>query len=202
MADFFVAFEESMGNEGGFAHNPADAGGMTYKGIARNFWPKWGGWKYIDGAVDQLNRMPAYGTKEYLNWSRHLNKCLADINALQSLVKTFYKVNFWDTARLDEVQDQQVANWIFDHHVNGGARGIKWVQEAAGVTADGQIGPASIAAINAADPLTLLERARNIAGNYRLDKIKKDPTQRQFCAGWLKRDGFSETEIKEMIATV
>jgi len=202
MSDFFAAFESTMGAEGAFACNPNDHGGMTYKGIARQFWPKWGGWKYIDGAIDQLTKMPTYGTKEYLNWARHLNKCLADINALQSLVKTFYKTNFWDTARLEEVQDQRVADWIFDHHVNGGARGVKWIQEAAGAAVDGQIGPASIAAINDADPLTLLERARNIAGNYRLEKIKKDPTQRQFIHSWLARDGFSATEIKDMIASV
>lgn len=200
MSDFFAAFDNTMGTEGAFACNPNDHGGMTYKGIARQFWPKWGGWKYIDGAITQLTNMPAYGTKEYFNWARHLNKCLADINALQSLVKTFYKVNFWDMARLDEVNDQRVANWCFDHHVNGGARGLKWMQEAAGVTADGQIGPASIAAINAADPLTLLERARNIAGNYRLEKIKKDPTQRQFARGWLKRDGCTDEEINRLLA--
>lgn len=39
MADFDKAHLEVMGNEGGYANNPVDAGGETYKGIARKFWP-------------------------------------------------------------------------------------------------------------------------------------------------------------------
>lgn len=200
MADFLKAYQTTLENEGGFACNPSDKGGVTYKGIARNFWPKWGGWRYVDGCVDQLTKMPAYGTQEYYNWAKHLNSKLAEINALQSLVQVFYKVNFWDTARLDEITDQRVATWIFDHAVNGGARGIKWIQEAVGVVADGQIGQKSIAAINSADPLTLLESARNIAVNYRLEKVKKDPSQKQFLHSWLSRDGLSESQIKDAVA--
>ena len=44
MADFKVAFAKTIRFEGGYVNHKADKGGETYKGIARNFWPKWKGW--------------------------------------------------------------------------------------------------------------------------------------------------------------
>ena len=48
MAKFQIAEAITGRNEGGYANNSADTGGETYAGIARNYWPKWQGWKYID----------------------------------------------------------------------------------------------------------------------------------------------------------
>jgi lysozyme family protein len=201
MADFKIAHDETMGNEGGYANNPADAGGETYKGIARKFWGSWRGWVIIDRAIASLVKQPPYGTREYRNWTDHLNKQLAGLNSLQELVLAFYRVNFWDKYRLTEIQNQQVANWLYDHAVNGGGRGAMWMQEAAGVTADGDIGPKSVEAINAAIPADLLNKAREIAKNYRLAKVEKYPDQKQFLHSWLSRDGYNEAEIKQIIAT-
>ena len=51
MAIFNSAFQITMGNEGGYANNPADSGGETYKGIAKNYWPNWEGWTAVDQAI-------------------------------------------------------------------------------------------------------------------------------------------------------
>lgn len=199
MADFNAAHAKVMGNEGGYANNPADTGGETYKGIARKFWPNWGGWKYVDGVKANTVPQPAYGTSAYRNYAAYLDKCLAALTSLQQMVLDFYKANFWDKYRLSEVNDQAVATWLYDHVVNGGARGAKWLQEAAGVTADGAIGPATIAAVNGADPATLLQDAEDVAAFYRLDRAAADSSQIQFLPSWLRRDGVSREEIDRVM---
>jgi lysozyme family protein len=199
MADFNAAHKKVMGNEGGYANNPADAGGETYKGIARNFWKNWGGWKYIDGVKANAVPQPAYGTTAYRNHVAYLSGCLAGLTSLQQMVLDFYKQNFWDKYRLPEVNDQSVATWLYDHVVNGGARGVQWMQEAAGVTADGKVGSATIVAINAADPAALLQDAEDMAAFYRLDRAAADPSQIQFLPSWLRRDGVSSAEITQVM---
>ncbi|MFM7564688.1 MAG: glycosyl hydrolase 108 family protein, partial [Planctomycetota bacterium] len=39
MADFAIAFDETMINEGGYVDDPDDRGGETYRGVARRFHP-------------------------------------------------------------------------------------------------------------------------------------------------------------------
>jgi len=199
MADFNAAHAKVMGNEGCYVNNPADAGGETYKGIARNFWKNWGGWKYVDGAKANNVPQPAYGTLEYRNYVAYLNRCLVALTSLQQLVLDFYRMNFWDKYRLSEITDQALATWLYDHVVNGGARGAQWIQEAAGVTADGKVGSATIAAINAADPVTLLQEAEDVAAFYRLDCAAAGPSQIQFLPSWLRRDGVSAEEISQVL---
>lgn len=211
MADFLTADKKTMGNEGGVNFNPDDKGNVvvngvavlpTYKGIAPSFWPNWRGWQGVQAAMQEMVKMPKYGTSAYYEWAKYLNKRLADSPMLQRYVLEFYEVNFWTANRLGEIISQAVAEWIYDHVVNGGNRGVMWIQEAAGVTADGGMGPISLKAINAADPVALLEKAKQIAAAYRLEKVRKDPTQKQFLHSWLSRDGLTEEEIKTAIATV
>jgi lysozyme family protein len=199
VADFNAAHQKVMGNEGGYANNPADAGGETYKGIARKFWQQWGGWKYVDGVKAQAIAQPVFGTSSYVSWVRYLNSQLSSLNQLQQLVLDFYKTNFWDKYRLSEVNDQAVAAWIYDHVVNGGGRGAMWIQEAVGVAADGVIGPQTIQAINAADPKALLQKAGDAAAFYRLDKAEADPSQIRFLPSWLRRDGVSAEDIQQVM---
>lgn len=200
MAVFEVAHDLTMGNEGGFANNPADVGGMTYKGIAIKYHPTWRGWQYIKSVLADSVNQPPYGSAEYRNWVRYINKHLADIPSLQKLVLEFYRANFWQANCLDLVESQTVANQMYDWAVNTGSRGNKWVQRALGITDDGSIGPASIAAINAADPAELLGKAREYAKAHRLKVVEKDHSQKQFLAGWLARDGFSREEIMGIVA--
>ncbi|GFE61918.1 glycoside hydrolase family 108 protein [Geobacter sp. AOG2] len=202
MADFNAAHAKAMENEGGYANNPADAGGETYKGIARKFWPSWSGWRFVDGIKSKVTAQPHFGTSGYYEWVKLFNSLLIQINQLQRYVVDFYKVNFWDKYRLSEINDQAVATWLYDHVVNGAARGIQWLQEAAGVAADGKIGPATIAAINAADPATLLQEAEDVAAFYRLDKAAANPSQIQFLPSWLRRDGVSTEEINQVMQAV
>lgn len=77
MADFLPAFENVVLNEGGYKLTDIkqDRGGQTYAGISRKFHPHWPGWSYIDrGQVPPV-----------------------------SLVRAFYKEEFWDRLRCDEI---------------------------------------------------------------------------------------------------
>ncbi|WP_191966122.1 glycoside hydrolase family 108 protein [Oryzomonas japonica] len=199
MVDFTTVHATVISNEGGYANNPADAGGETYKGIARKFWPNWAGWKYVDGVKANTIPQPVHGTTAYRRYVSHLNECLAGLASLQQMVLDFYRRNFWDKYRLSEINDQSVATWLYDHVVNGGARGAMWLQEAAGVTADGKVGPATIAAINAADSVALLQDAEDVVAFYRLDRAAADPSQIQFLPSWLRRDGVSQEEITQVM---
>lgn len=207
MAEFPPAYAKTNGNEGGCSFNPADLGNIvvrgvvtipTYKGIAPVSWPKWGGWKYISGVIALLNAMPVYGSDAHANWVRHLNRQLAGLIVLQQLVLDFYRVNFWEANRLGGIASQAVAEWIYDHCVNAGARGVIWTQLAARVKPDGCLGYKTLAAINATDPVELLTRAEDIAGAFRLDRAHANPSQIQFLSSWLTRDG----QPKEIIAMV
>lgn len=104
MAKFDPAFNATMGTEGGYANDPNDHGGETYAGISRNNFPNWEGWKIID----------------YL---KILGKFPANIKAnttLPGMVKDFYRKNFWNVIRGDEIESQDIANQLFDMAVNAG----------------------------------------------------------------------------------
>lgn len=202
-SSFDLAYNATMGTEGGYQHDPEDDGNTqelgTYKGIAYRFWPGWRGWEIIRSAIRILGGEPQYGTKKYRLWVRELNEMLALNRHLQALVEAFYRQNFWEPNRIEEVENQNVADWIFDHVVNGGHRGVGWIREAAGLHPDGDIDDNILHAINGMDPKTILERARLIALDHRLNRIERHPEERKYLHSWLTRDGFSDEEIQSIV---
>lgn len=180
MAQFNPAFQITMGNEGGYANNPNDRGGETYKGIAKKFWGDWPGWAIVDGII--ATHPPS------------INQALNAHAQLQTQVLTFYKSNFWNTEALDYINDQQIANQIFDSAVNMGT-GVAsvFLQEAVNMLSsgkllvDGQIGPKSIVAVNEADPEDLYNAICQLR-RAKYDAIIKDnPSQQQFAHSWFSR---------------
>ncbi len=58
-----------------------------------------------------------------------------------------YRVDFWDRCRCDELPDI-VAECLFDSAVHSGVEtAIRWMQKAAGVAADGVLGPITLEAV-------------------------------------------------------
>ena len=84
LADFATAFDRMIEDEGGYVLHevPGDRGGMTYAGIARKMNPNWEGWQHID---------------------------YTEIPPTQ-MVRDFYKVNFWDKIRGDEIESDVIAS--------------------------------------------------------------------------------------------
>src|SRR6266567_115479 len=117
MADFIIAHQKTMGDEGGYANNPSDFGGETYKGISRKNWGAWSGWHAIDAYKQSVAAEPPYGTAAYNLWVKLMNRALAGNAVLQQSVLNFYQANFWLQYDLDQVNDQDVANWLYNHVV-------------------------------------------------------------------------------------
>lgn len=165
MAAFDSAFDQMIRNEGGFVvHSvPGDRGGMTFAGIARNFWGGWAGWRLIDaGQVDSLE--------------------------LRDLVKDFYAANFWAPAGCDDLADESVAADVFDFAVNAGVRvAVRLAQVVAGVAADGYAGPVTVKAVNALQPDDFHVRYA-LAKIARYGAIcNADRSQSKFLLGWINR---------------
>lgn len=194
MADFISAHRQAMGNEGGYANNPADRGGETYKGISRKNWPAWSGWRHIDACLRQMVKQPPYGTPEYFNWARWANRQLSALPTLQRQVEDFYLTHFWK--RLGEIDNQELAAWVYDKDINTGDDGTRWLQAAAHVKVDGQIGSVTLAAVNAADPFVLLERMKSMAVDHYLTEAQK-PHQKGFWKSWIARVGLSPEKLAQ-----
>jgi lysozyme family protein len=95
--------------------------------------------------------------------------------------KAIAKSQYWDKFHCDQY-DGAIGFEVFDAAFNGG-HPTQWLQQAAGVTADGVIGPATIAAIKAIDPVRVC--ARFLA--YRLEYMDSLNDWQTFSKGWAKR---------------
>lgn len=199
MASFELANRKTGTNEGGWAFDPDDAGGETYRGWARNYHQAAPIWPIIDSHKSALGPVKHRGCNGYREYRAKLDVILGADRQLQEMVDDLYRAKFWDANRLSEINSQAVADWVYDHAVNAGGRGIKWAQEAAGVVVDGGVGPKTLAAWNGSDPSKLLQEMEDVAAFYRLEKALAVPSQTKFLPSWLRRDGVSEAEIAEVM---
>lgn len=175
MAEFKKAYAKVKKFEGGYANNPNDRGGETYAGIARVHFPKWKGWEIID----------KYKQSEHS--SKELNKVLQGNGQLDVMVEHFYKVNFWNEIKGDEIINQLIADNIMDFAVNSGvSRAVKYAQRIVGVAEDGDIGPNTIKAIN--------QNTEGFVAKYKAARLSflqkivaRDNTQSVFMQGWSSR---------------
>jgi len=190
MADFDEAFNKTMKNEGGYSNDAADAGGETYKGVSRVYFPQWPGWKIIDSA------------KSSSDFPKNLNSD----EDLQQMIRAFYKKNFWDNIRLDEINSQKIGEELFDTGVNmGTSRAGKFLQRALSylnkneelyddLDDDGKVGEKTLDALD-----IILERGEEallykilnvLQANHYLEYMSKSPTQERFARGWFSRVEF------------
>ncbi|MEW9585526.1 glycoside hydrolase family 108 protein [Paraburkholderia sp. DGU8] len=102
-------------------------------------------------------------------------------NLPRDTAKAIAKKLYWDPLRLDEL-DARVAFQILDANYNGG-HPVIWMQGAAGAKVDGLIGPATIAAVQATDPLRFLLRWNALRLRY-FTSLKTFGT---FGRGWTNR---------------
>lgn len=103
MSDFDNAFEITMKHEGGYVNDPDDPGGETYMGISRKNHPNWSGWETIDSYNKDID-------------------LIDDIDHLSGHVKDFYFHNYWQPLYLFQINDNDIASFIFDCAINHGLR--------------------------------------------------------------------------------
>jgi lysozyme family protein len=173
MADFKTAYTKYIQpSEGGYANVSKDKGGETYAGISRIYNPTWKGWVTIDS---KKNR--------YKNGIIPHNTLFAD---LQFLVDQFYQSK-WDSNRMGEIKNQDIANLLFDFYINSDKVAFKKIQLLVGVTDDGIIGPKTLAAINNADQAKLYKDLLKVRNDFYDAIVKRDPSQSKFIDGWKAR---------------
>lgn len=145
-----------LNSEGGFVDDPQDPGGATNLGITLN----------------TLSR-----------WRKH-TATVEEVEALTPAdAAPIYQALYWNVAHCDDCP-AGVDLMVFDEAVNQGpGRAVCTLQEAVGVTADGLFGPATTAAISAADPAATI----NAIAAARVAYYRTLSTFPRFGHGWLNR---------------
>lgn len=185
MANIDILLPYILKWEGGFVNDPTDKGGATNKGVTISTWKQCGYDKDGDGDIDVSDL-----------------KLISNDDVRDRVLRPHY----WNRWKADDIASQKVANILVDWVWGSGVHGIKKPQMLLGVTADGIVGPKTIAAVNAYNPDKLFERiysARvdflksivntSIAtyekriGRKATEKELLKYTQKRFLRGWLNR---------------
>ena len=169
LSNFPASLALVLQSEGGFVNHPRDPGGVTNLGVTRNVWRDW-----VNRDVDE-----------------------AEMHSLTpELVTPLYKARYWDAVKADDLP-RGVDYAVFDSAVNMGPfRAAKLLQAALGVTADGSIGRATIAAATAADPAELLDAFSQGKEAF----YQSLPTFATFGKGWLNRVAHVQDAAEGMIS--
>jgi len=125
MANFEIAFKRREPIEGGWSNEPEDDG-------------NWTGGKQGVGKLVGTNR--GVTAPEYSKFLGHE----ASIEEMKALPRehaiAIFKPEYWDQFRGDEINDQGIANDLYDACVNQGEiTGIREIQEAAGLIVTGKM---------------------------------------------------------------
>jgi lysozyme family protein len=203
MAQFEPAYAATAKVEGGFANNPNDSGGRTWRGISEKNWASWPGWAIINEAM----KRPTWptGPNNYVTWGA-ITRFLAPNAELQRQVVLFYKINFWDALNLGGITSQAIANEVYDSAVNAGpVTAAKWLQRAINVTnrggqlapdvvLDGRIsnGGQTVRAVNVhAKPSLVLKALNILQGQHYISLAENRETQEGFIESWFSRVGLA-----------
>ena len=146
-------------HEGGFVDHPRDPGGATNKGITIATFRR-----YIKS-----------------------NGTVADLKALTTAQATIvYKRQYWDAVVADMLPvgvDYSVADFAVN---SGPSRAAKMLQRVVGVTQDGRIGPATLAAVRAL-PTDFIIRKLNALRLAFMKSIRGGSLWKTFGRGWQRR---------------
>lgn len=176
MSDFKEAFDFTMQHEDAQLSGvvTTDTGGRTRFGIAQKFHTDLDD-RFFDGPAED-----ALATAEQI-----------------------YEHDYWGPMRLAEVENQNIANKLFDMGVNMGihqavhlaqralnaliSAGAQPPPAAEALLEDGIIGDHTVAAINAADPIQLHGMIAEMCKAFYIHIVTNNPAQAVNLHGWLKR---------------
>jgi len=163
------SFELMLKSEGGYVDHPADPGGRTNLGVTQATWENW-----VGRASDEAEMRSLTPEK----------------------VEPLYKKKYWDAVRADDLP-VGLDYLMFDFGVNAGpGRAIKVMQSAVGVTPDGGFGPMTLAAVQAIDPVELIEKFSQAKEDF----YRSLGTFATFGKGWLNRVADVKVKANSMLA--
>lgn len=158
MADVKISIQKTLVNEGGYVDNPNDSGGATKYGITQIDLDEWLG-------VGRMN-VRDLGEDQAAGWYE----------------KKFSNPNY------PGISVQAVCDKLFDMGVLFGVgTAVRIFQHTIGVTPDGDFGPASLAATNAAEPVSLLATFKANIVTHAFNIATANPKDRVFLNGWGRR---------------
>ena len=188
MANFQEAFDRTLKHEGGYAGIPDDRGGETYKGISRRWHPDWPGWLIID----DLKSSHSEST---------FRAALARSKSLALSVLEFYKPEYWQPLRCEEIESQAVANELYDTAILMGRRwatrllqrGLNALNQNQAfypdIKVDGKIGATTLRTLknclSVNDETLVVKIMDGLQVARFINIMDKDPTQEQFARGWI-----------------
>jgi len=169
LSNWSNAFALMLKSEGGFVNHPSDPGGMTNLGVTKATWENWVGRESDEAEMRGLT---------------------------PEKVEPLYKKKYFDAVRGDELP-MGLDYLMFDFAVNAGAgRAIKTLQTVVGVTPDGGFGPMTMAAVQAVDPVELIERFSQAKEDF----YRSLTTFATFGKGWLNRVADVKVKASAMLA--
>lgn len=167
MATFDKAITITLQHEGGLSDNPKDPGSITNFGISFTF---------------LKNFNPAATPDDIRNLT--IDKA-----------KNIYRFEFWDKNRYGQINNQSLANQLFDLCVNIGPgmanicmqRAINYANRSS-LVEDGILGSKTLDAINQLNSVLILQSAlRRQAVDYYKQLVANNPKLTIFIKGWIDR---------------
>ena len=150
--------EDILSREGGYVDNEADRGGCTNWGITRATLTRWRGREATCEEVKALSRDEA---------------------------KRIYWYLYIQEPGFDAIGDHVLKELAVDSGVQHGTeRATKWLQRAAGTTADGVFGPQTEQAVREASPGQLFIDVLARRNQFYYNLIAGDHSQAVFAGGW------------------
>jgi lysozyme family protein len=154
---FPAALANVLAHEGGRIDDPQDPGGRTNRGVTQRVYDDW---------------RAASGLPKRDVW---------DMDPPET--EAIYRQLYWHPIRGDDLPPG-VDYAVFDFAVNSGVkRAARFLQNAAGVVADGVIGPQTLNAVRGIPPMLLIRAVCDA----RLDFLRHLETFDRFGRGWTAR---------------
>ena len=155
--NFSAALQHTLKEEGGFSNHPKDPGGATMRGVT-------------------LDTYRAYRRNPHLT--------AEDLKQITDQeLRDIYRTRYWDAVKANDLPSG-VDYCVFDCAVNSGpGRAAKILQDVVGVKPDGGIGPLTLAAVKAMDPIELISKY----ADKRLQFWQSLSTFETFGKGWTRR---------------
>ncbi len=167
MADFNLAIPITLEHEGGFFHN-LTTGEVVNMGVTLATLRSLG--------ILKTSGLPTTGDIAFVR------------GLTMDEVEQIYREQYWNHLELDQINDQAVAAKVFDLAVNMGVvTAARILQQAVGVPADGIVGPHTIGAANATDPVALLGMIQSRAATQYQQIAIANPALAEDLPGWLRR---------------
>ncbi|HMO74102.1 MAG TPA: glycoside hydrolase family 108 protein [Sphingopyxis sp.] len=155
-------------HEGGYVNHPKDPGGATNKGITQKTYDSW---------------------RDRKETPRQSVRLITDAE-----VSAIYRRDYWDAIKGDDLPPG-VDYCVFDFAVNSGIdRAARYLQNAVGASADGKIGPATVAAARSLGAAAIINHICDARMSF-LRGLRTFPT---FGKGWTAR--VTDVRVKALAA--